>query len=102
MPRVGQAAQQGEWLWGASIADKLLRLLLQQHKPLANKQAFFDLTERELDVLRLIARGASNDEIATRLFISPNTLRNHITHIFDKLHVRDRAQAIARARDAGL
>jgi len=60
------------------------------------------LTGREAEVLDLIARGLDNGEIATRLGVSGKTLRNHITNIFSKLQVTSRAQAIVRARDAGL
>jgi pimeloyl-ACP methyl ester carboxylesterase/DNA-binding CsgD family transcriptional regulator len=60
------------------------------------------LTTREAEVLDLIARGLDNGEIATRLGVSGKTLRNHITNIFSKLQVTSRAQAIVRARDAGL
>ena len=60
------------------------------------------LTSRELDVLGEIARGRSNTEIAQALFISPNTVRNHVNRIFGKLDVSDRAQAIVLARDEGL
>ena len=60
------------------------------------------LTSRELDVLGEIARGKSNAEIAQELFISPNTVRNHVNRIFGKLDVSDRAQAIVLARDEGL
>jgi DNA-binding NarL/FixJ family response regulator len=100
--RVVQAAQQGEWLWGASIARKVLNLLIQKQGPPANKPPLPGLTAREMDALKLIAQGYNNDEIAARMFISPHTVRNHITSIFGKLQVRDRAQAIIRARDAGL
>ncbi len=61
-----------------------------------------DLTARERTVLELIARGLDNAQIAEQLVISPRTVRNHITHIFDKLQVSTRAQAIVRAREAGL
>lgn len=60
------------------------------------------LTRRELEVLDLVARGWSNAEIAARLAISPNTLRNHLSHVFGKLQVPSRARAIVLARDAGL
>jgi DNA-binding NarL/FixJ family response regulator len=60
------------------------------------------LTEREVQVLDLIARGFKNAEIAEQLFLSPKTVSNHISNIFSKLHVADRAQAIVRARQAGL
>ncbi|HUQ63374.1 MAG TPA: AAA family ATPase [Acidimicrobiales bacterium] len=63
---------------------------------------FADLTAREAEVLVLIARGLSNDEIVAQLVVSPATVRNHITRIFQKLHVRNRAQAIVLAREAEL
>ncbi len=63
--------------------------------------AFPALSPREAEVLELIAQGLDNASIADRLFISPKTVRNHITRIFSKMDVRDRAQAIVRAREAG-
>jgi DNA-binding CsgD family transcriptional regulator len=62
---------------------------------------FPSLTEREREVLDLIARGYSNQELARRLVLSPKTVRNHVSNIFSKLQVADRAQAIVRAREAG-
>jgi pimeloyl-ACP methyl ester carboxylesterase/DNA-binding CsgD family transcriptional regulator len=62
---------------------------------------FGDLTEREREVLELIARGLGNDDISQRLAISPKTVRNHVTNIFGKLATTTRAQAIVRAREAG-
>jgi pimeloyl-ACP methyl ester carboxylesterase/DNA-binding CsgD family transcriptional regulator len=59
------------------------------------------LTEREQEILELIAQGLSNAQIGERLVLSPKTVRNHITHIFSKLQVTRRAEAIVRARDAG-
>lgn len=64
--------------------------------------AFPQLSEREREVLELIAQGRSNAEIAQRLVLNPKTVRNHVSNIFAKLQVVDRAQAIVRARDAGL
>lgn len=66
------------------------------------EKVFPELTPREHEVLELIAKGQSNDEIAEQLFISPKTVRNHITHIFSKLGVDSRAKAIVLARQAGL
>jgi pimeloyl-ACP methyl ester carboxylesterase/DNA-binding CsgD family transcriptional regulator len=68
---------------------------------LAALPAFGELTAREREVVELIAEGMNNGEIAERLVLSPKTVRNHITHIFEKLQVETRAQAIVRARDAG-
>jgi len=66
-----------------------------------SRNGFGDLTERERDVLELIAQGLGNEDIAQRLAISPKTVRNHITNIFGKLAATTRAQAIVRAREAG-
>jgi DNA-binding NarL/FixJ family response regulator len=63
--------------------------------------AFPGLSEREAEVLELIARGHDNAQIAARLELSEKTVRNHITRIFEKMEVETRAQAIVRARDAG-
>jgi DNA-binding NarL/FixJ family response regulator len=65
------------------------------------EEAFPELTPRELEVLDLIAQGANNTQIAEKLVISDKTVRNHITSIFSKLQVADRAAAIIQARDAG-
>jgi pimeloyl-ACP methyl ester carboxylesterase/DNA-binding CsgD family transcriptional regulator len=62
---------------------------------------FAALSDRERQVLELMARGLSNDEIAKRLYVSPKTVGNHITSLYSKLAVNSRAQAIVRARDAG-
>ena len=64
--------------------------------------AFPELTDREREILSLIAQHHTNPEIAERLGISPKTVRNHVSNIFNKLQVIDRAQAVLRARDAGL
>jgi ATP/maltotriose-dependent transcriptional regulator MalT len=69
-------------------------------RPTVAELAFPDLTKREREVLNLIAQGHSNAEIAARLVLSLKTVQNHLSNIFSKLQVADRAQAIAR--DAGL
>ena len=71
-------------------------------RPTAPPQAFPELTEREREILNLIAQGHSNPEIAERLVLSPHTVRNYVSNIFSKLQVVDRAQAIVRAREGGL
>ena len=63
---------------------------------------FADLTERELEILALIGAGRSNSEIADELVISMATVKTHVRHVFAKLNLRDRAQAVVAARDAGL
>jgi DNA-binding NarL/FixJ family response regulator len=60
------------------------------------------LTEREREILVLIAQGKNNPTIARQLFLSPKTIANHVSNIFSKLQVADRSEAIIRARDAGL
>jgi NarL family two-component system response regulator LiaR len=64
--------------------------------------AFTALSERELEVLRLVANGLSNEEIATRLFISEKTVKSHVSNILGKLHVADRTQAAAYAWREGV
>ena len=68
----------------------------------AAAQAFPNLTEREHEILSLMAAGYTNTAIASRLYLSPKTVRNYVSNIFTKLHVSDRPQAIVRAREAGL
>jgi DNA-binding NarL/FixJ family response regulator len=71
-------------------------------KPASPEEAFPELTAREREILDFIAQGHTNAKIAQRLYLSPKTVGNHISHIFTKLQVADRAQAIIRAREAGL
>jgi DNA-binding NarL/FixJ family response regulator len=65
-------------------------------------QAFPELTDREHEILRLIAQGRGNQEISAELFLSLKTVQNHVSNIFRKLQVADRVQAAIRAREAGL
>jgi RNA polymerase sigma factor (sigma-70 family) len=90
----------GEAIFGPAIAQRMMTYFSQM--PPAAASAFPELTEREQEVLLLIAQHRSNQEIAQQLQISPKTVRNHVSNIFAKLQVADRAEAITRARDAGL
>ncbi len=100
MLRAIRAVASGEALFGPAIANRLLAFFAGKSE--TPPAPFPDLTEREREILHLIAAGRSNAEIADALFLSPKTVRNHISSIFSKLQVADRAQAIVRAREAGL
>jgi DNA-binding NarL/FixJ family response regulator len=76
--------------------------MLQHFGHSAVASPFPQLTERETEVLGLLAAGRDNAGVARRLGVSPKTVRNHVSNIITKLHVSDRSGAILRARDAGL
>ena len=99
--KVLRAVAGGEAHFGPEIAGRLVDFLAPAKAP-SPAEAMPELTAREREILGLIARGHGNAAIASRLFVSPHTVRNHVTHIFAKLQVADRAQAIVRAREAGL
>jgi DNA-binding NarL/FixJ family response regulator len=99
--RAVRAVASGEAIFGPAVATRVLGYFAAA-KPAYVIPAFPELTEREREVLELIAQGQSNTEITQRLVVSPKTVRNHISNIFAKLQVADRAQAIVRAREAGL
>jgi len=96
-----RAVHQGEALFGPAVAQRLLNYLVDV-TPRATPAAFPELTDREREVLALIAQGLSNHEIADRLATSLKTARNHVSNILSKLQVADRAEAANRARAAGL
>jgi DNA-binding NarL/FixJ family response regulator len=100
MLRTIRAVARGEALFGPAIAARLASFFSAPRQ--ATMAAFPELTEREREVLRLLAQGQTNQEIAANLAISNKTVRNHLSNIFSKLQVADRVQAIIRARDAGL
>jgi DNA-binding NarL/FixJ family response regulator len=99
--RALRAVGSGEAIFGPAIARRLIDYFSAPRLGLPTR-AFPELTERERDVLELIARGLGNQAIAERLFLAPKTVRNLVSTIFSKLQVADRAQAIVRAREAGL
>ena len=89
----------GGVVFGASLAARIAEVLSPAARP---ERPFPELTERETEVLDLIAAGRSNGQIAQALFLSPKTIRNNVTSILAKLQATDRAEVIIRARDAGL
>jgi len=100
-----RAVASGQVLFGPSTASRIMGFFQDieaEVKPSQPEESFPELTPRELEVLYLIAQGANNQQIAERLVITDKTVRNHITSIFGKLQVADRAQAIIKAREAGL
>ena len=99
--KVMRAVAEGEAHFGTEIARRLTTFF-SVPRPATPAVPFPELTVREREVLDLIAQGHTNARIARRLFVSPKTVRNHISHIFTKLQIADRTQAILRAREAGL
>ena len=96
-----RAVASGEALFGPGVAERLMRYLAEA-TPSAERAAFPELTDREREVLWLLAQGLSNQEVAERMGISLKTARNHVSHILARLQVADRTEAVARARAAGL
>ena len=99
--RAVRSVHSGEAIFGPAIARRLMRYFASR-RPGSRSPAFPELTERELEILTLMAQHLGNTAIAERLMLSEKTVRNHVSNIFTKLQVADRAEAILRARDAGL
>jgi DNA-binding NarL/FixJ family response regulator len=100
-----RALGKGEAIFSPAVAQRVIDFFTGTRSEIGQAvpaRAFPELTDREREVLDLIAQGLSNPEIASRLYLSPKTVRNHISNIYAKLQVADRAQAIVRAREAGL
>lgn len=100
--RAIKAVSNGEAIFSPAIAKRLIRYFTPTRTATTPPQAFPELTDREREILTLLAQGHNNAEIAQRLVLSPKTVRNHLSNVFNKLQVADRAQAIIRAREAGL
>jgi DNA-binding NarL/FixJ family response regulator len=99
-----RAVASGEAIFGAGVAQRLISFFGAPSPAVSagSRRAFPELTEREEEILSLVAQGKINQEIAKELFVSLKTVRNHVSNIFLKLQVADRAQAVIRAREAGL
>ena len=99
-----RAAARGETFLQPSVAAKVVAEFtrLAEQKPTPTQPLVDPLLERELEILALVATGASNKEIAAELFIAEGTVKNHLTNILGKLGVRDRTQAALKAKELGL
>lgn len=98
--RAIRAVGSGEAIFSPALAARMISFF--SARPALPPLLFPELTESERNVLKLLAQGASNDEIARTLSLSPKSVRNYVSNIFSKLQVADRAQAIVKARRAGL
>lgn len=94
-----QSAAQGQAVFGAALATRLQAWF---GRPRAKVDPFPELTDREREILDGVAAGLTNAEIGATLFLSPKTVANNVSMMLDKLHVAHRAEAIIKARDAGL
>jgi DNA-binding NarL/FixJ family response regulator len=93
-----RSVARGEAIFGPAVAERVIGFFSDPRPP----SPFPQLTDREREILELVARGWSNERIASHFVLSQKTVRNHVSNIFAKLRVADRAQAIVRAREAGL
>jgi DNA-binding NarL/FixJ family response regulator len=91
----------GEAIFSPAAARRVMDFFARR-APNTPPQVLPELTDRERELLALLAQGLTNTAIAERLSLSPKTVRNHVSNIFSKLQVADRAQAILRAKEAGL
>ena len=101
--RAIQAAASGEAIFSPAITQRLTQYFATPERDhlTSTGRPFSNLTEREYEILSLIAEGYTNNAIASRLYLSPKTVRNYVSNIFTKLRVSNRSQAIVHAREAG-
>ena len=92
----------GEALLAPSVTRRVIAEYAQRPAPRTDDAALRRLTERELEVLRLLATGMSNAELATRLVVGEGTIKTHVSSILSKLNLRDRMQAVVLAYESGL
>jgi DNA-binding NarL/FixJ family response regulator len=100
-----RAAAQGEYFLVPSITAKVVSEFSRISRPTPKKSEIFlpdPLSPREVEIIRLVATGASNKEIAEKLVISEGTVKNHLSSILSKLSVRDRMQAVLKAKELGI
>jgi DNA-binding NarL/FixJ family response regulator len=102
MLRAIQAVGSGEAIFSASVAARLAEYFAGIQPGRSAPPLFPELSDREREILDLIAQGRSNAQIAARLVLSPKTVRNHVSNVLSKLQVADRTEAAIRAREAGL
>ena len=101
--RAVRVVAQGDALLAPSVTRKLIEEFAKRPEPSNKKpKELATLTDRELDVLKEVARGQTNAEIAARLHVSETTVKTHVAHLLDKLELRDRVQAVILAYEAGL
>jgi DNA-binding NarL/FixJ family response regulator len=99
-----RVAAAGDALLAPSVTRRLIEQFARAARPAPGTvpEALADLTPRELEVLRLLARGLSNTEVAAELVLGENTIKTHVAHLLRKLGLRDRAQAVVLAYETGL
>ncbi|MBA3364699.1 MAG: response regulator transcription factor [Actinobacteria bacterium] len=92
----------GDALLSPTITRRLVEEFVRRPRPDDIPSELVELSERELEVMRLVARGLSNAEIAGQLYLSEATVKTHVAHILQKLHLRDRVQVVVLAYESGL
>jgi DNA-binding NarL/FixJ family response regulator len=97
-----KACAAGETTLGPTVIQRLVDTYVQRQAPTMSSAVLATLTSRELDVLRVLARGKSNLEIGAQLFLAETTVKTHVARILAKLGVRDRVQAVVIAHESGL